>query len=112
MTDQDHAESVKDSEAIAWVKRAYGETTQFTIWNMEVAYEAGRAARLADSQQVKAEVEEIEPPYMKRNEFTTAKGWKLHDCIDGKPCRAEIGGGCATGYCAHYGVNPISSIKV
>lgn len=32
--------------------------------------------------------------------------WKLHRCADGQQCRAQIGGGCASGYCAHFEVKP------
>src|SRR5690606_30591121 len=34
------------------------------------------------------------------------KTWKLHDCPDGAPCRSTVGGGCARGCCAHFGVAP------
>lgn len=34
------------------------------------------------------------------------RGWKLHRCADGHQCRASIGGGCASGWCAHYEVQP------
>jgi hypothetical protein len=33
-------------------------------------------------------------------------GWKLHRCADGEQCRAEIGGGCASGWCGHFEVCP------
>lgn len=32
--------------------------------------------------------------------------WKLHRCADGQQCRAEIGGGCAGDWCAHFEVKP------
>jgi hypothetical protein len=31
-------------------------------------------------------------------------GWKLHRCPDDHNCRATIGGGCASGWCGHFGV--------
>jgi hypothetical protein len=42
--------------------------------------------------------------HMVEHEFTGQPGWKLHDCPDGAKCRTEIGGGCASGWCAHFGV--------
>lgn len=34
------------------------------------------------------------------------RAWKLHRCADDSQCSASIGGGCARGYCAKYGVTP------
>jgi hypothetical protein len=34
------------------------------------------------------------------------QGWKVHRCPDGQQCRARIGGGCASGWGAHYEVRP------
>jgi hypothetical protein len=39
---------------------------------------------------------------MAENEYHGQSGWKLHNCPDGHACRAEIGGGCAGGWCAHF----------
>lgn len=33
-------------------------------------------------------------------------GWKLHRCPDNVQCRADIGGGCARGWCAQFRVKP------
>ena len=34
------------------------------------------------------------------------RGWKLHRCPDGQQCRGDIGGGCARGWCEHFGIKP------
>lgn len=34
------------------------------------------------------------------------RGWQLHRCADGHPCRSSLGGGCARGHCAHLLVAP------
>lgn len=39
-------------------------------------------------------------------DFKQQPGWKLHRCADNHECRAEIGGGCARGWCAHFLVKP------
>lgn len=39
-------------------------------------------------------------------------GWKLHRCVDGTQCRSYIPGGCAVGFCQHFGVataDPVSA---
>ncbi len=42
---------------------------------------------------------------MKPNEpYAGQIGWRLHRCPDGNDCRAAIGGGCALGWCEHFGV--------
>lgn len=37
--------------------------------------------------------------------YTGESGWKLHRCADGEQCRAAIPGGCASGWCAHFGLS-------
>ena len=35
-----------------------------------------------------------------------AASWKIHRCADNAQCRSPIGGGCARGWCSHFGVKP------
>lgn len=38
--------------------------------------------------------------------YCRQRNGKLHKCPDTHQCRAEIPGGCARGWCAHYEVKP------
>lgn len=73
------------------------------------AYRSMLAAAPAPPAVGEGDLGDVCPP-MNRNEFHTNGGWKLHDCPDGHACRASIGGGCASGYCAHYEVAPSEEV--
>lgn len=45
--------------------------------------------------------------HMDDNEpYREQPGWKLHRCPDGQQCRTSHPGGCASGWCGHFGVQP------
>lgn len=42
----------------------------------------------------------------KNEDYSGQDEWKLHRCADGGQCRASVGGGCASGWCMEFNVQP------